>query len=72
MPYYFPAPLPNTNDAWSKSSRFSHKVSGAFCKGRMNEIRQDFSHTLLSPSDSSLKERYVVNIAVYDEMLLTL
>jgi len=38
----------------------------------MNEIRQDFSHTLLSPSDSSLKERYVVNIAVYDEMLLTL
>lgn len=38
----------------------------------MNEIRQDFSYTLLSPSDSSLKERYVVNIAVYDEMLLTL
>lgn len=38
----------------------------------MNEIRQDLSHKLLSPSDSSLKERYVVNRAVYDEMLLIL
>lgn len=38
----------------------------------MNEIRQDSSHMLLSPSDSTFKERYVINRAMHDEMLLNL